>query len=172
MPCMYRDVQRQQGVSTSSYFVLTDLYPAKRLSLGPVDFSAKLTGAGHCRYHHQEPAQVCSLGQATIPSAWCLRDCWCFFGGWSKCSGEQRAVARSTICLTCPLSVTSGSHKHLTFPPKKRLFLNLRIKKAMKKVPSMRMRERRAVLGCILIPSDIASAVSMLAFRLFCTLGG
>lgn len=60
----------------------------------------------------------------------------------------------------------------LTFPPKKRLFLNLRIKKAMKKVPSMRMRERRAVLGCILIPSDIASAERTLAFRPLCTFGG
>lgn len=129
-------------------------------------------GAGQCRYHHQQPALVCSLGQATIPSAWYLRDCWCFFGGWSKYSGEQRSEARSVICLAQPLFLTSGSHKLLTFPPKKRLFLNLRIKKAMKKVPSMRMRERRAVLGCILIPSDIASAGSMLAFRPLCTSGG
>lgn len=91
------------------------------------------------------------------------------FGGWSKCSEEQKAVARS---WACPLSLTFGCHKLLTFPPKKRLFLNLRIKKAMKKVPSMRMRERRAVLGCILIPSDIASAESMLVFRLLCTFGG
>lgn len=85
---------------------------------------------------------------------------------------NKRAVARSIIRLACPLALTSGSHKFLTFPPKKRLFLNLRMKKAMKKVPSMRMRERRAVLGCILIPSDIASAESMLAFRPLCTFGG
>lgn len=90
----------------------------------------------------------------------------------SKCSGEQRSVARSIICLVCPLSLTYESHKLLTFPPKKRLFLNLRIKKAMKKVPSMRMRESRAVLGCILVPSDIASVDSTLAFRLLCTFGG
>lgn len=90
----------------------------------------------------------------------------------SKHSEEQKAAVRSIIYLAYPLSLTSGSHKPLTFPPKKRLFLNLRMKKAMKKVPSMRMRERRAVLGCILIPSDIASAESMLAFRLLCTFGG
>lgn len=119
-----------------------------------------------------QPALVCSLGQATIPSAWYLKDCWCFSGGQSKCSGEQRFVARSIICLAHPLSLASGPHKLLTFPPKKRLFLNLRMKKAMKKVPSMRMRERRAVLGCILMPSDIASAESMLAFRPLCTFGG
>lgn len=61
---------------------------------------------------------------------------------------------------------------HLTFPPKKRLFLNLRIKKAMKKVPSMRMSERRAVLGCILVSRAMASAESVLAFRPLCKLGG
>lgn len=37
-------------------------------------------------------------------------------------------------------------------PPRKRLFLNLRRKKAMRKVPSMRMRDSRAVLGWFLGP--------------------
>lgn len=39
-----------------------------------------------------------------------------------------------------------------TLPPRKRLFLNLRRKKAMRKVPSMRMRDSRAVLGWFLGP--------------------
>ena len=37
-------------------------------------------------------------------------------------------------------------------PPRKRLFLNLRKKKAMRNVPSMRMRDSRAVLGWFLGP--------------------
>lgn len=81
------------------------------------------------------------------------------------CSQKHRLFGVSLV-------LKRESHKLLTFPPRKRLFLNLRIKKAMKKVPSMRMRESRAVLGCILVPSDIASVGSTLAFRLLCTFGG
>lgn len=42
------------------------------------------------------------------------------------------------------------SRRPHTLPPRKRLFLNLRRKKAMRKVPSMRMRDSRAVLGWFL----------------------
>lgn len=41
----------------------------------------------------------------------------------------------------------SNQVRQSTLPPRKRLFLNLRRKKAMRKVPSMRMRDSRAVLG-------------------------
>lgn len=85
---------------------------------------------------------------------------------------RTKVCSQKNYLFGMSLSLTCESHRGLTLPPKKRLFLNLRIKKAMKKVPSMRMRESRAVLGCILVPSDIASVGSTLAFRLLCTFGG
>ena len=50
-------------------------------------------------------------------------------------------------------------------PPRKRLFLNLRRKKAMRKVPSMRMRDSRAVLGWFLGPGGPSVGGRALAFR-------
>lgn len=50
-------------------------------------------------------------------------------------------------------------------PPRKRLFLNLRRKKAMRKVPSMRMRDSKAVLGWFLGPGGPSVAGRALPFR-------
>ena len=57
------------------------------------------------------------------------------------------------------------SRRPRTLPPRKRLFLNLRRKKAMRKVPSMRMRDSRAVLGWFLGPGGPSVGGRAVPFR-------
>lgn len=57
--------------------------------------------------------------------------------------------------------------KSFTLPPRKRLFLNFLRKKATKKVPIMRTKDRRAVLGWLNIWSkceNLASTVSSVGY--------
>ena len=85
MPHTYRDVQMEQAVSSPSYILVYQTWESSFGWIqGPGDFSAKLTGAGQRRHHHQQPALACSLAQAIIFSAWYLIILLVFLSGTAQ----------------------------------------------------------------------------------------